>query len=70
MFFKELIQEYSEEGALNHHSCDAVLNFVWNQVRVHVLPVAISQRMVKEKKTIHNQEKVREFYSESEKIVF
>ncbi|KAL9951872.1 hypothetical protein ACROYT_G044611 [Oculina patagonica] len=28
----ELIQEYSEEGTLNHHSCDGVLNFVWNQV--------------------------------------
>ena len=34
IFFKELIQEYSEEGALNHHSCDGVLNFVWNQVHV------------------------------------
>ncbi|KAJ7351671.1 Microtubule-associated serine/threonine-protein kinase 4 [Desmophyllum pertusum] len=28
----ELVQEYSEEGTLNHHSCDGVLNFVWNQV--------------------------------------
>ena len=46
-FFKELIQEYSEEGALNHHSCDGVLNFVWNQV--HVLPVVISQEMVRGK---------------------
>ena len=31
-FFQELIEEYAEEGTLNHHSCDAVLNFVWNQV--------------------------------------
>lgn len=28
----ELIEEYAEEGTLNHHSCDAILNFVWNQV--------------------------------------
>jgi len=66
MFFKELIQEYSEEGALNHHSCDGVLNFVWNQV--HVLSCCHQSENGQGKKTIHNKGKVREFYSVSEKI--